>query len=472
MKKILGWTGVLSVLCASSYYFTGVLSQRALEHVLRDIHQTKGVDLKLVEYQRGWLSSQARIEWNVQVPETQTTLPNGQAQVLKAFDYHFNIPVTLDHGPVMFAHRELKFGLGYAEVDVPIIPEAYQKQISGLLDASSTYPRFQAGLQLSFLNQAQLCTKIAAFEWLTRARDASFKFLGFDARSSFSLDLSKMQGNLDFKGAKFDKKDKSVFLDHIQGSYHLIKSPLNLLTGSIQMALDSFQMGSMGKNLLNIKKFSMASTTKENQDLFNAQLIMNLEGLTLDAQSYGPGQFDVSLNQLDAKTLANIQQQLQSLSTVSLVNRQKILFGLLTEIPKLLAQNPELKLAQFSFKIPEGTVMGQGTLSIPKGSSNNPFQMLTHMQGQGHFQLPKNWLNAVFFTALQTKLETSTASSSDPTILSKPHDIQALVDKRMNALMTSGVLVQKDQNLLLDWTLDQGRLLINGQPFTPSMLDF
>src|SRR5690349_5145107 len=119
MKKITGLIIILAVLILGGYYGMGVLTEKTIGKNIEVIDQSNGLYAEIEQYHRGLFSSEAKIKWRLHVPERVVKDANGQMQTLPAQDYNMEMPLTVNHGPIIFTKSRVRFGFGYAEAVFP-----------------------------------------------------------------------------------------------------------------------------------------------------------------------------------------------------------------------------------------------------------------------------------------------------------------------------------------------------------------
>lgn len=486
MKKILGVVGTLGalgILVVGGYVGTGWLTERAFQKTVKDIQQVKGVELKITQYHRGIFHSNAVVDWVLHVPAYQTKLQNGQLQTVAEANYLVPMHLSICHGPVILSKDGLHLGLGYAQTLINI-PKPYQRQMQDMYSAASTFPKFKLTLLITFSNQAKISLKVPGFHMTTLSNDGQFDWSGLNSSSKLSLDLSAMEGSAVLAGARFHQADMQMTLDHVTSNYHINKTTSGFYEGEADFHLQSLQIENHAKTQLGVKNFSISSDSQEKEALFDSHLKASLDTILIENHSYGPGQIEISLKNLDAQVLSRINHQVKSAQQSSMIARQKMLISILPDLPRLFAQGAIFSISKLSFVMPEGKVQGSLEVSLPKGSVSNPFQILSHVVGAGHLAVPVKVVQEVMQNAVRQKLQQppvldaqqqvnpSTQSMGLPQGDDLEHQVKTLTDKRLSSLVESGALVQQGNDYTLDVKLEQGKIMVNNKPFVPTMLEF
>jgi uncharacterized protein YdgA (DUF945 family) len=485
MKKIIGIVGTVGVLVVGAYYGAGWLTERAFQKTIHDVQVTKGVDVSVVQYNRGLFHSTAMVEWVLHIPAQHNTLQNGQVQTVEATDYVIPVNLSIAHGPVMIGADGVHIGLGYARTQLNI-PEKYRNQIYTYFNASSTtLPKLKLSLLINFMNQAKIALNVPEFHLSMISNEGQFVWSGLTSSSVLSLNLSKMKGQAQLKRAQFNKGPMSMDLEKVSSDYDIRRTALGLYDGTAHFQLNALKIVAQGKTQFGMNQFSISTENIEKSSLFDSHLQAKLESVIVEGQNYGPGVIEMSLTNLDAQVLAKVNHQLQSMNQLSLIARQKVLISLLPELPQLFSKGASFNISQLSFGMPEGELKGELMVTLPKDSTTNPFQIFSHVIGSGHVKVPAKVVRDVMENAVRQKLmqpstlqpnQPQTTGTPQPIVLAQGSNIEQevknMTDKRLSSLVESGALVQQGQDYTLDVKLEHGKVVVNGKPFVPAMLEF
>lgn len=469
MKKLIGIVVALGLLIVGTYYGMGWFTERSFRQVVQNIRVAKGAQLQLIKYNRGVFHSKALVNWTLTVPAS-----DDQPQTT----YIVPIPLTIEHGPMMVGKQGVHFGLGYASAQL-VIPEQYLTQMNTTFGANSIFPILRLSLLIDFLNQAHLKIGVPGFHLFSQNDDSQLDWSGLTSSSVLSLNLNHMKGDATFKGLQFHRGEMQVHVDAVSSDYNIQKTRLGLYEGTASFQLKTFQLTTHGKVQLGLQRFTINSSNHEKDGLMTAKLAAHVDKIMVEDQPYGPGEFEMSLSNVDAHVLSKVNQQLQDAQKLSLLARQKVLISLLPELPELFSQGASLSISKLSFVMPEGNLQGHLTLSLPKGSARNPFQVFSHLVGEGHLQVPAEIVQEFVEGLVRQKIKQSLANTPPEQLQAAPamlgqneEEIKQLTNKRMSSLVESGALVKQGQDYLLDVKLEHGKIEVNGKPFAPAMLEF
>lgn len=535
MKKIFGSVVLLAVLVLGAYYMMGLATERTLKKNIDIMNQSNGVMIDIDKYNRGWFTSSGVLNGRFRVPERVIKDQDGHSSTIPAEEYTVQVPLSIYHGPFIFADKKVRFGLGYATSQLEI-PSAYMAKFSDLMTPDSVKPQLNLSMFVNYLNHSRLNMNMPQFKMIAKGNGDRFEWGGMVSSVSVSSNIRHVEGNLIINGAQIIKNDLKAMLGQLMCEYEFNQTNSGLYLGEASLSLPSFVITENKQTLLNLEKFDVSSSSQINNGLFDSSLKLSLNKMTAKDQIYGPGILEIDLSHLDAQVLADVNQTMNKIqqSTSTDIERQQALMALLPELPKLLAKGAKFEISKLSFVLPQGVIEGHLSLSLPNGSSGNPFQLLQKLVGQANLRVPVSVLRTIELIQVTQKLlsqssvqqamieqlkkndaigttehskanepvnqpstapaQASAAEVKNPsaeaaaqhTDAVQPNDqVKGLesaqdidkqaaeqTDQKLAAMVQSGLLVLQGNEYTIDINLSQGQLSVNGKPFSPSMLQF
>ena len=321
MKKFTGLVIILAVLILGGYYGMGVLTERTIRKNIEVIDQSNGLYAEIEQYHKGLFSSDAQIKWRLHIPERVVKDANGQPQTLPAQDFNMEMPLTVHHGPVIFANNRLRFGLGYAESVFPF-PEQYNEQFDAQFTKESVKPQLDLSIFVNYLNESTVDFKVPNFKLIAKDGSGSFEWLGMDSSTTMSSGMGKVEGKIKLDGLNATKDDTKITLSKVSSDYDLHETPAGLYLGDANFTLPSFYVLVKDQKLFEINDLVIKSDSDIEQHLFNTHFNVAIKSMLANGQNYGPGELEVALRNLDADVLAKINQQTTAMQNGNDMQRQ------------------------------------------------------------------------------------------------------------------------------------------------------
>ncbi|WED43202.1 YdgA family protein [Legionella cardiaca] len=494
MKKFIGLVVILAALVLGSYYGMGYLTEQKVKESLNFVNRSNGVAASIVKYDRGWFTSKATLNWRVHIPE-QTIQNNGQTQTLPAKDYNMQMPITIYHGPVIFSQHGVKFGLGYAHTTLAM-PQEYVEQFNSLFTNESTKPNVVIDFFVNYFGNSSIDMSVPAFKLFAKEGNATFEWLGMSTSTNVSSNLDKVGGNITIDGLNFQKDKVNTKMSAITSEYNLHRTDKGLFLGDASLSFPSFVVMDSDKKLFELGQFDIHSDSDIEDGLFSSHFKTSVEKIIANEKTYGPGNLEVAIRNLDADALARLNEQAQQVQQGTDAERQRAMLAMLPELPKLFSKGAEFEITEMNFVMPQGTVEGNLMVSLPKGEMGNPFELIQKIQGNGKIKVPAAVVRELVTESIKQKMMSPQAQQNDQQnqqgitqqiqpqsnpdasaqAAANSSDVSqqavTLADKQLATLVQNGVLAQQGTDYVIEVSLNQGQLTINGKPYSPEMMKF
>ena len=499
MKKIIGLVVVLAALVLGGYYALGYVTERTIKKNMGVMNQSNGLSVDITQYHRHWFSSEAVANIQIHVAEHVIENAEGKPTTIAAQEYALSVPVTIYHGPMSFTGSGLVFGIGYAEGHLNL-PEGMIEKYTMPLDAKSKQPEIKFSAHVSYLNKLGFEVAIPAFKLVAKEGNAEADWLGMTSHTSVSSDLNHIDGRFTLQGIQLAKDKVKLVSGSVVSNYALHLSNEGLYLGKATVSVPSVVVTKDGAPLFELNKLDVTSDSDTQKDLFKSSFKLSLEKFFTNGKAYGPGLLEVSIENLDAKVLATINAQSNKMKAAVGAERQQVMFAMISELPNLLGQGAVLNVSTLKLVFPEGDMSGHVKVALPAGETNNPFQMIQKMEGEGKIQLPASLVRGMLIRSIEQKSlaqsspqgavmpqlkndKTATPPPAVGTVAVEPPVTQPAVvspalvqsatdeaDKRLAAMVKAKLLVELDKDYVVELNLEKGQLKINGQLFDPTAL--
>lgn len=483
MKKLAGLIIILAVLILGGYYGMGVLTERTIKKNIEIVNQSSGLFAQIVHYNRGWFCSNAQIKWRVHIPERIVKSTDGKSQVIPAQDYNMEMPVKIHHGPIIYANRELRFGMGYAET-VFAFPKQYDQKFAESFSQDSTKPQLDLSIFVNYLNKSTMELSLPTFKLISKDGTGHFDWMGMESTTTISSDVNKIEGGFVVDGVKITKDDTQLSLGKVSTDFSLHRTTSGLYLGNASFSLPEFDVLVKDKKMFEIREFTLSSESDIQDKLFSTHFNIAVKSILANGLNYGPGYIELSLRNLDADVLAEINKQATDMQNGTDAERQKAMLAMLPQLPKLFSKGAEFELSRFNLKIPEGMIDGHLIISLPKGDSSNPFELMQKIHGNAKLKMPKAVVKQLtqqsVLQQMSKKPDMQQAliqqmQSTQPQQANQPPPSQEQLagmqaDKQIATMEQNGLITSQGSDYVTEVSLDQGKFTVNGKPFDPAMV--
>lgn len=483
MKKLTGLVIILAVLVLGGYYGMGVITEKTIKRNIEVINQSNGLYAEIEQYNRGWFKSNAQIKWRMHVPERIVKDANGQSQTVAAQDYQMDMPVKIFHGPFIFTGKHVLFGMGYAESDIPF-PEKYTEQFNTNFTTDSIKPKLDLSIFVNYVNKSTVGLKLPTFKLIGKD-GAQFDWMGMNSTTSMSSGMEQVKGGIVIDGMKFSKEGTNASLGKVSSDYDLHKTPSGLFLGDASFSLPIFEVTVKDQKIFSLQELVMNSDSDIDKSLFNMHFNLSLKSILANGKSYGPGDFEVALRNLDADVLTKINQQATAMQNGTDAERQQAMLAMLPELPKLFSKGAEFEISKLSVKLPEGAIEGNLFVGLPKSESTNPFELIQKIKGNATLKVPTAVVKQLMHQSVLQQMAKqpemqqaliqqlqSAQSQANQTVPTSDQLAAMQTDKQIAALEQTGLISVQGSDYLIEVSLEQGKFTVNGKPFDPSMVKF
>ncbi len=493
MKKVVGLTGIAAAIILGSYFGMGVVTKRTLKENLNVVNASNSVMVKILNYDRGWFTSTATIEWQAHIPQRVMKTTDGETEVIAAQNLEMTIPVVIYHGPVMFVNKSIKFGLGYAQTNLPL-PNKFNAQFANTFTADSTKPALSLDVLVNYLNKSTIELKLPSFK-LARKQGGQLNWLGMTSETTVTKNADKINGSFELQGAQITKDLTNATIGTISSNYKLHKTNNGLYLGYANVSIPSVAINHAEKKVFELSNLNMESDSDIDNGLFDSHLKLSIDKVFADGKSYGPGKVAISVVNLDAAVLAHINQQAAQAQQGTVLEKQQALLAVLPDVPKLLSKGAKIEVSELRLEMPQGSIDGKLELSLPKNESNNPFELIQKVEGDARLTVPAKIVREILNESNSQKVvkeqaaaavvansalpETTTAPTTTITPVSIPvlsdamaKDANTRTQMQLNTMVQNGLVVNEGDKLSIHLSVSHGKLLVNGKPFDSAMTKF
>jgi hypothetical protein len=227
MRKLVVLVVVLAILVLGGYYAMGAVTEKTIKRNISTVNRTNGVNAQVVKYHRGWFSSNALLHWQITIPERQAKDANGQVQTIPAQNLTLNMPLKIHHGPIIFANKTVKFGMGYGSTDI-LLPDQYQQQFNNYFMNGSTQPKLNLSMFVTYLNNSQIEMAVPTFKLITRQDQTEFDWMGMNGTVNITSSADKINGDVNINGMQVKKGDSAAILSEVTSEYNLHNTEVGL----------------------------------------------------------------------------------------------------------------------------------------------------------------------------------------------------------------------------------------------------
>lgn len=371
--------GVLAIIVFGSPYLIGRIAENRVRNFVSAFQPSSQFKLSVQSYKRGWFSSRATFAIQLDSIFVKQILRTPNSALPENIPISVLATARIQHGPIVRIRKPINqqkgiaFGEAYVSGDVQLDP-ASQKNLQKTL--LGTLPPIDLSALIKMGGIIELQSVLPAF---------NLKLV--DGDNSLNMGVSEGYWKLDLKG----KKVNSVFT--IKG-FTLVDGKVSLQSGDVTLKYEQrgYANGSnptlwLGPSHLFLPELAVVKDQKtqmqvsglsvENNAQMNAQnridsaLNIQVQKLSLDGISYGPGRYASTFKNLDPNVVAKLQQQAKLMQHPH-INQQQLQAVLITALAnamELFKQGASFELQNLELNTPDGPITAKSELSFQNEDS-------------------------------------------------------------------------------------------------------
>jgi uncharacterized protein YdgA (DUF945 family) len=461
----------LGVWGASTYWF-GTNTEEQYRAILQQASQFQHFKLLNEGYKRGFFTSSARTLIEFQPPSSVV----GEVQPVQLTLVH-----DITHGPFPFwkwPGREWQFKpvMAIIETGIALSPETHD-QLAGIYAQIPEIASTRDYTVIALDGSGEENLLIPAFQHTLGNEDkVAVDWKGLSLRVNFTADLKGYSGTLSVPGLEAVGKDLDVKIKELKCSFnsHEGLSGFSLGEGSFDLAhLEFVDRKETEPHSFLITGFSANSASKASGDNVNISVALRTDQVKLDEKRSGSGAFDMELRNLDAASLAKLEQIVGSHQTLpadqsSEALRMMMLARYMEILPGLLKKSPEIEIRRLELKTTDGDFTGKLKVAFDGSkpdATQNLLMLANAITAEVEFKVSEHLLRRAATVLLKDKMveEWDEEEEETPSEDEISAAASAGIDEQLSALQAQGIIVREDGNYRASARYESGKLVLNGR---------
>lgn len=459
-------SGLIILLCvlawAGGTYMLGGQVRSLYQSSLEGADNWGIFSLAVDDYQRGFLSSQARTQVDLR-------LPGGEGEGAPE-----TVQLVFDH---TFRHGPLPGGFSLpalAEIETRLA----EVRLVGV-DAEGFFEHFPeleaavAVTRVAFDGSARSHLRIPPLERHDTEGELKWQGLRLDAEAAPGG--RALKGRIEMPGLEFLAEGSRIELGGIRGEFDLTEALPWIYVGRSGMSLDGLEMefpdGEDGRRRsFEFKAGKVTLDSRHEGERLHYRESLELARLGMDDEFFGPLSVEIELRNLDGQALSDFMGQFQQvgreLAEVDPETRLIRLLPLYGELAmKLLAGGPELRIERLHLVAPKGEVRGGGRLGFagePGLFLGDFAALLQQVEAAVELGADEDLVRSVLAETMRAELQAQAAAPAEyggEEI--EPLPAEAL-EREIDNLLERNFVVREGDKLKTTASLKNGVLTLNG----------
>jgi len=431
-------------------FVIGILIEKNYPGIFEKLSRAPQVSSKIIQYQRGWFSSNAIIKVTLHSPR------------IRNYSESVEIISHIQHGPVIL--EKLADGSKKLLVAIAIMKNHSNThflkmktrvvwQITGAIKGHV----FPSSLVYQFLDGNLTISGVKGNFKLSRSFQEMSGKMSMDSGSLVLknsnivppvirplIKLNQMSSDVDFKNVKFkDKRNKVIG---------------KLWFGYRKVNIGKLTIFNREGHPFEFSNISLNMTSTQQDDKANLALRYGINQVKGSDLAVGPIQFAIAMDGLNSQALAQLTHQLtKEQQRRKLTQRELAKFY--QPALSLLGQGFIISLQKFNIGTAQGAVDLTAHITVPKQSGAPNFHFLAdNLAASLQLKMPRIWLLHLLTHFFNHEDHQNEANGQ------QPQTAEQKANQSIEDWINNKILIQKDKDLLFDLTYKKGDLLINGAP--------
>ncbi|HES75466.1 MAG TPA: DUF945 domain-containing protein [bacterium] len=409
--------------------------------------------VKLVErkMQRGIFSSEEVVTFELK-PEFMELLREQAegAEPQQALEpVRFAVRTRINHGPLP-AFSSVGLGTAHTELELnhPLITELYAGKSPLTSDAT-----------VDFSGTTHALIRSPAVESVVDGVMSSWGEFVLDLSYDRNMTEWRYQGGLPFIKLRAEDGSHSLEMNNfaLEGQQtRLFADNQYLYTGPVKVTLQSLETKGMSEEQppMRLNNLLVQTNVTEKAGFVDILAGYSIDSIQLGEVVYRAAHFDLALRHLEAKALAELNRVAQKMDVDAQSEFDMAQFTpMLRPTQALLENSPEFSIERMGVTTPEGEVKASAMVKLPNANIGN-LEMAVE--------------NPLILMGLASVVEANVQLALPQSLLMA--NLSEEQAEMLPALIQSGYVLEKSNQLLTRISYAQGKATINGQPIDPGMM--
>ncbi len=425
-------------------YGLGFVAKHKYMQLLDIFAKSNTVQATLVDYQRGWFSSEATVK--VSIPS------NSKAENLDTL----MVKQSIQHGPLFSITsskgRHLSFGQALINTHVESV---YGKmdcvnwiKINGGVSGVISIPK------LHYVNTREQGDAVAL--------DVE-SILG---HFGLSTDLRAFIADFEIPRIAIQTGKSTQEIDGTKLSYDLQKSDTGLFLGKHAVSIETMVFGAdfIPDKTLKLQKFKIDKHDEEKNHKITSEIDTSLQAITINNATYGPQQLVITIDQLDAPTLLALKKEANILPEQHASFEQ--LFSSYQQLATtLLRQGIEIQVKKFQMNTPWGAPSLTGSFTVPAQSATSSSEdFMNSVKMTAEINVSGPFLIRALEKLNMTMQSFSVGDTSAGMFQTPPPNPTRMAQQQITEWLNKKWLIPKNNGYQTVMVYQNRRSTLNGQP--------
>jgi uncharacterized protein YdgA (DUF945 family) len=426
-------------------------------------------------YNRGFFTSRARTVIEFQ-PPAGPAAENQSMQLILTHD--------ITHGPFPLGKspgREWPFKpvMAIVETGIVLSPET-QKQLAGIYAQIPEIASMRDFTVITLDGNGEENLLIPAFQQSFGDEDkVAVDWKGLSLRVNFTGDLKGYSGTLSVPGLEAVGKDLHLKINDVKSAFESREGLSGFWLGEASFDLAHLEFVDKKETppqAILLRDFNVNTSSKATGGNINILVAIRVDQMKLDESRQGSGVFEMEFRNLDAASLARLEQTVRSQQTPppqqSPEAMQMMMLARYMEIlPGLLKKSPEIEIGRLDVKTTEGDFTGKAKIAFDgtkPEATENLLMLANAITAQAEFKVGERFLRRMAAEAMKDSIvaEWKEQRGAPPSEEEIAATTSPKIDEQLKALEAQGIVVRENGDCRASARYEAGQIVLNGRPLS------
>lgn len=410
----------------------GILVKNEFYDLVSDFNVPGQFEIQVIEYQQGWFSSTADVQYTIKADNGS----NLDATPMPPFQ--FVLREKIHHGPIIYLPSDKNKKLRFAQA----VFESKFNDTQYPLTAQTT---IQLDGKMSTSIQAEKVSNS-----IEQMEGTSFVFQKIDGKFDISPKQKNAEGKLKLGTIDLLLNKSQLRIQNLDLDYKLEKSEDEIWAGNRNITMGSLFLDTPDNQQIILHGFLFDLYNDIESEKMRAGINFKLSSVQINGKNYGEQNVKLSVNDLNLKSVSDIQKHSQSIKHQNIP--MPILITQFYQLTmNLLGNGLTFDLSQFDLNTSWGEVRAKVNLILHPANQTvySPLQLLDQLSATAYFQLPQTLFEElVQYYHLPKEGETEI-------------DAKKIASDKIKEWTNAGWITPKNKNIKLKVKYEKKELFIN-----------
>jgi len=347
-----------------SPYFCGLLMQKKYQEII-SLYASQGyIQARIVDYQRGWFSSDATLSLKINDPTLQ--LENSKASSDLIIEQH------IQHGPIFLpylADAPSLFGVAFIENHIHFSP-AFAALVLPLGITESTV-RIDNNF-ISFFGHFYEYFRLGNWQFSDPSSHGEIQLTGLEGIFWISPQEMKFNGDVSVKELFISSEGDSITVKNATLQLDQMKESHGLWMGSHNLNFPEVIYHDIEEGDVKIYGANFSGSLHSFADFLNGDKKISIDKIEMGDQTIGPAQLQINVEKINIPAIVTMINTYHDIMTTGELYQSRLQNRMLELLPKIITPGANITLSKLKIVTPQGDLKANGDILWPETKYFSP----------------------------------------------------------------------------------------------------